>query len=264
MRPTKLFPTIFLIAIFTVSITNISFTLAGYDTDPTGDEGGNSMVDITRIDVAVTYHSPPTDDEVILKITLADELIFDENTSGLLYAYNFFIDTDLSTNSNTSLLTVSDYEYHANLLISWSSDQWFYHSYLMATRYYYTGDGQGKTMGTYYWNPNTDSWQGTDPQLEVAVISGNTVSWDVTHAIFREQPIGTGYVIQGAASTNYNLNTAMDYAKASGWVDEFDNMCVNPGSNTSTPSLPAPGVLFSIVFIGLLTSGLAIIKKRKN
>ncbi|MHA1586010.1 MAG: hypothetical protein ACTSUW_01630 [Candidatus Heimdallarchaeota archaeon] len=267
MKRFKIIPMAFLLSLFAISLLNVNLTLAGYETDPTGDAGGNGMIDITRIDVEVSYHSHPEDDDVILKITLADELIFDENTSGIIYAYHFWVDTDLSTNSNTSEITTADYEYHASLLINWASGQWHYHSYIFASRYYYTGDGQGKTNGAFYWNKNTDSWQGTDPDLAVAVISGNTVSWDVTGVIFRQQPIGTGYLIQGAVSTNYNLNTGKDYAKESGWVGEFTNLCEYPSSTPSgTPSLPFPGFGFLVSFmtIGLVASSAYIFYKRKK
>ena len=119
-------------------------------------------------------------------------------------------------------------------------------------------------MGTFWWNPNTDSWQGTDPGLEVGEIIGNTVQWDVTSAIFREQPIGTGYVIQGVAGAWYGF-ALKDIGPNSGWCDEFDNVCPTPPTSTGTPSIPLPGFgfLISFVAIGLVAASVFIIKRRK-
>ncbi|MHA1462076.1 MAG: hypothetical protein ACTSQ0_03300, partial [Candidatus Heimdallarchaeota archaeon] len=104
------------------------------------------------------------------------------------------------------------------------------------------------------WNPNTDTWQSSDPELEVGEVVGNTIIWDVTGAIYREQPIGTGYVIQGVASASFGL-VVKDRATESGWVDEFDNMCVPPSTSSTTPTNPFP----SIGIIGTLTALLFVI-----
>ncbi len=253
----------FLLTLFAFSLLNINLTLAGYETDPAGDAGGIGSSDITRVDVSVSYHSVPEDDEIILKITLAEEITINESASFNWFDYNFYVDTSLTTNTNTSELTTDDYEYQAHLGRKLSGSTWTNTSSLFCTRYYYTGDGQGKTLGAFYWNSNTETWQSSDPELEVGEVIGNTIVWDVTGAIYREQPIGTGYVVQGVATTAYNLNVK-DQATESGWVDEFDNVCVPPTSSTpTTPSLPSIGFLYSIVFIGLVASSITIIRKRK-
>lgn len=238
--------------------------MAGYETDPTGDADGIDICDITRVDVLVSYNSHPTDDEITLKITLAEDLYFNSSNTGW-YDYNFLVDTSLTTNSNTSELADTDYEYFAHMDRRYLAGTWYNHTYLMATRYYLTNDGSAKTMGNFWWNPNTDTWEGSDPVIDFAVISGNTVSWDVTGAIFREQPIGTGYVVQGVARTSFGLNVK-DQATESGWVDEFDNLCEYPYTNTSgTPSLPFPGFEFLISFsaIGFVATAVFIIRRRK-
>ncbi|NHJ49174.1 MAG: hypothetical protein FK733_15405 [Asgard group archaeon] len=268
MKSSKLFPLIFILIISSLSIANFTFTIAGWETDPTGDADGINACDITRIDVEVTYHSHPTDDEVLLKTTLLEAPLMDENHT-VRYDYNFYVDTSLSDNPDTTDLWGLDgsdiYEYIAHLDCRWVSESWLNTSYLMCTRYYYTGDGAGKTMGTFWWNPNSDTWEATNPGLEVGVVIGNQIVWDVTHAIHREQPIGTGYVIQGAANAGYGFSVK-DYAKASGWVDEFDNCCPTPSSGTNTPSFSLPGFGFvsSIVFLGLLVSSISIIRKRRK
>lgn len=254
MRRFKIIFTGLLLSMFIFSFINTDFTLAGYQTDPTGDAGGIGACDITRVDVDVTYHSPPTDDEVILKITLAEEITLNESATFDWFDYNFYVDTSLTTNTNTAELTSDDYEYRAYLGRKYtnSTGVWSNTSSLSCTRYYYSdGDGQGKTTGAFYWNPNTNSWQSSDPELDVGEVVGNTIIWDVTGAIYREQPIGTGYVIQGVATAAYNLNVR-DRATESGWVDEFDNMC-GPGPTTSTNSTP------SIAFIGTFTSLLFVL-----
>ncbi|MHA1156729.1 MAG: hypothetical protein ACTSQK_11535 [Candidatus Heimdallarchaeota archaeon] len=257
MRRSKIILTGLILVLFIFSSVNISFTLAGYQTDPAGDADGIGACDITRIDVEVTYHSPPTDDEVLLKITLAEEITLNESLTFNWFDYNFFVDTSLTTNTNSSELTSDDYEYRAHLGRKHNNNTgvWTNTSSLFCTRYYYSdGDGSGKTMGTFYWNPNTDTWQSSDPELEVGEVVGNTIIWDVTGAIYREQPIGTGYVIQGVASASFGL-VVKDRATESGWVDEFDNMCVPPSTSSTTPTNPFP----SIGIIGTLTALLFVI-----
>ncbi len=266
MKRFKIIPMAFLFTLFAFSLLNINLTLAGYETDPTGDADGIGSCDITRIDVAVSYYSHPTDDEITLKITLAEEITLNESNTYNWFDYNFYVDTSLSTNTNTSELDDTIYEYRAHLGRKHNNNTgvWTNTSSLLCTRYYYTGDGSGKTMGSFYWNPVTEAWQSTNPESEVGEVIGNTIVWDVTGAIYREQPIGTGYVVQGVATTSYGLYVK-DRALESGWVDEFDNCCPTPSYNTTptTPSLPSIGFLFSIVFIGLVASSIVIIRKRK-
>jgi len=264
MKPFKLLSTIFIFTILAFSFTNTSFVLGGYETDPAGDADGYDSCDIIQVNVDVDYNSPE-DDEIILKITLADNITVNDSLTFNWYDFNFYVDTSLSTNSNTSDLLTMDgpdiYEYRAHLSLYCSSGSWSNSSYLYATRYYYTGDGQGKTMGDYYWNPNTESWQETDPGLDVAEVIGNTIVWDVTGAIYREQPIGTGYVVQGAVSTSFGW-IVRDIAKESGWVDEFDNCCVYP-TGSSTPLFPAAGFLASFAFLAAVTLITIVYKKKR-
>ncbi|MBN1329847.1 MAG: hypothetical protein JXA54_10270 [Candidatus Heimdallarchaeota archaeon] len=260
MRQLKFITPIFMFVILASSFVNFNYTTAGYENDPTGDAGGFNACDITRIDVDVTYHHPE-DDEVILKITLLEAPLMDENHT-IRYDYNFFIDTSLSLNTNTSTLTDDIYEYRAHLDCRWVSDAWLNTSWIMATRFYLTGDGSSPVMGTFWWNANTYSWQGSLPDVECGQVVGNTIVWDVTGAIFREQPIGTGYVIQGAANAAYGL-VARDFAKETGWVDEFDNMCVYP-SSSGTPSLPSVGIIISFIFIGIITTSITTISKKRK
>ena len=254
--------------LFALTLLNINFSLAGYEEDPTGDADGINACDITQVNVDVSYHSPPVDDEVTLKIILLEAPLIDENHT-IRYDYNFYVDTSLSDNSNTTDLWglggTDIYEYIAHLDCRWVSESWLNSSYLMCTRYYYTGgDGGTKVDGSFFWNPNTESWQASDPGLPVGEVIGNTIVWDVTSAIYREQPIGTGYVIQGVANAAYGF-VVRDYATHSGWVDEFDNMCTLP-TGTTTPTLPFPsiGVILSMAFLSLIIGTVQIIKRRKK
>lgn len=266
MKQSNIIAITFLLTFFAFSMLNIGLSSGGWETDPTGDAGVYSSCDITKVNVDVTYHSHPEDDDITLMITLAQEITI--NTSSLYswFDYNFYVDTSLSDNTNTSELTDQDYEYRAHLGRKYNNDTgvWTNTSSLYCTRYYYTGDGLGKTMGSFYWNPNTDSWQATNPELEVGQVIGNTIVWDVTSAIYREQPIGTGYVVQGVATASYNLNVK-DVALESGWVDEFDNCCPTPGTSTptGTPTLPSIGFLFGIVSISLTALSVGIIRNRR-
>ena len=269
MKSIKLISSLFLISLFILSLSNLGYVAAGYEEDPTGDADGYGACDITRVDVLVSYHSHPVDDDITLKITLAEEITINASLTFNWYDYNFFVDTSLSTNSDSSeleFLNGSDiYEYRAHLGRKWTSGVWTNTSSLTCSRYYFTGDGQGKTMGAFYWNPNTQSWVGSDPGLEVGEVIGNTIVWDVTGAIYREHPIGTGYLVQGVANAAFGVNVK-DRATESGWVDEFDNLCEYPYSTTTTPpSLPFPGFgfLFSFIAIGLVALSTIIIRKKK-
>lgn len=263
MKRFKIIPLTFLLTLLAITLTNTSVVLSGYETDPAGDADGIAGCDITQINVDVDYNYPE-DDEIILKITLAEEIELNLSKSFNWFDYNFYVDTSLSTNTNTSELTSDIYEYRAHVGRKYtnSSGLWSNTSSLIAQRYYYTGDGQGKTMGTYYWNPNTDTWVGSDPGLEVGQVIGNTVVWDVTGAIYREHPIGNGDVVQGVATTAYNLNVK-DCALESGWVDEFDNMCVAPTTGTTTPLFPATGLIASFAFLASVAIITTILKKKR-
>ena len=264
MKRFKIIPLTFLLTLLAISLTNTSVVLSGYETDPTGDADGIIGCDITQVNVDVDYNSPE-DDEIILKITLAAALELNTSLTFNWFDYNFYVDTSLSTNSNTSLLTDDIYEYRAHLGRKHSNNSgvWTNTTSLICSRYYYTGDGQGKTMGTFYWNPNTENWEGSDPEIDFGEVIGNTIVWDVTGAIYREQPIGGGYLVQGVGTTAYGL-VVRDRALESGWVDEFDNMCVYP-SSTGTPTFPfpAPGLIASFAFLASVAIITTIIKKKR-
>ncbi len=264
MKHFKIIPLTFLLTLLAISLTNTSVVLSGYETDPAGDAGGVIGCDITQVNVDVDYNSPE-DDEIILKITLVAKLELNTSITFNWFDYNFYVDTSLSTNPDTSLLTDDIYEYRAHLGRKHNNNTgvWTNTSSLHCTRYYYTGDGQGKTLGTFYWNPNTENWVGSDPELEVGELIDNTIVWDVTGAIYREHPIGNGDVVQGVATTAYGLSVK-DRALESGWVDEFDNMCVAP-TDTNTPSLPfpAPGLIASFAFLASVAIVTTILKKKR-
>jgi len=192
MKRFKIIPLTFLLTLLAISLTNTSVVLSGYETDPTGDADGIIGCDITQINVDVDYNSPE-DDEIILKITLAAALELNTSITYNWFDYNFYVDTSLSTNSNTSLLTDDIYEYRAHLGRKHNNNTgiWTNTSSLLCTRYYYTGDGQGKTLGSFYWNPNTENWVGSDPGIDFGEVIGNTIVWDVTGAIYRELELFT-------------------------------------------------------------------------
>ena len=263
MKYKKLALSLFLSSIFLLSLVNVGLTLAGYQTDPTGDADGINACDITRVDVLVDYNSHPVDDVITLKVTLAEAPLMDENHT-IRYDYNFWVDTSLSDSPDTTTWSSDVFEYRAHLVCRWVSDQWINESQLIANRYYLTSDGSAKVEGTFYWNPNTDSWVASDPGLEVGEVIGNTIVWDVTGAIYREQPIGTGYVVQGVGNAAYGL-IVKDIGPNSGWCDEFDNCCVAPTSNTGTTTNTSPniGVILSVVFLGFVAAGTNIIRRKK-
>ncbi|MHA1125204.1 MAG: hypothetical protein ACTSO7_04345 [Candidatus Heimdallarchaeota archaeon] len=263
MKPFKLLSTIVIFTLLAISLNSTSLVLGGWETDPAGDADGYDSCDILQVNVDVDYNDPE-DDEIILKITLADNITKNDSLTFNWYDFNFYVDTSLSTCNMTEILGMDGgdvYEYRAHLSLYCTSGNWVNSSYLYATRYYYTGDGQGKTMGDFYWNPNTESWQGTDPGLDVAEVIDNTIVWDVTGAIYREQPIGTGYVVQGAVSTSFGW-VVRDTSHASDWIDEFDNCCEIP-TGSSTPLFPAPGIIASFAFLAA-ASLITIVYKKKR
>ena len=221
MRGKKLVFGLIIQLIITFSLFSLNFSQAGYLTDPTGDAGGINACDITQVDILVSYNSLPVDDDITLKITLLEAPLMDVSHT-IRYDYNFRLDTNLSSVPDTTTWSSEVFEYVAHLDCRWVSDTWLNTSYLLANRYYLTSDGSAKVMGTYYWNPNTDTWQASNPDLEVGEVIGNTVQWDVTSAIFREQPLGTGYLIQGVAGAWYGF-ALKDIGPNTGWCDEFDN-----------------------------------------
>ena len=242
---------------FIISYVNISFTIAGWDTDPTGDSD-LAMCDIIRLDVDPDY----------MKITVADTIVMNDTMSGLLgigLDYNVWIETSQYDDTADLTWDTANYEYIAHLSCKWISDAWVNTSYLQATRYYRESDGGAKTEGTFYWNKATSSWQETDPEQDIATIAGTVITWNTAGAIYRDQPLGTGYVVQGIANANHLL-TLKDIGPNNHLVDEFDNMCVPPSTSTTTPTnpLPSPGFILSIIFLTFGVSGIMLIRKRRK
>ena len=72
MKRFKIIPLTFLLTLFAFSLLNINLTLAGWQTDTTGDADGIGSCDITKTEVEVTYYSHPTDDVIILFLMISD------------------------------------------------------------------------------------------------------------------------------------------------------------------------------------------------
>ena len=257
MRRKNILSTVILLFIFIISFINISFTIAGWDTDPIGDSDF-AICDITRLDVDPDY----------MKITVDETIVMNESLSGFLgigFAFHVWIETSQLDDTADLTWDTENYEYYAHINCKWISDTWQNYSFLQATRYYRESDGGPKTEGTFYWNIQTDSWQATDPEQNVATIEGKTITWDTEGAIYRDQPLGTGYVIQAISYSNY-LGVNKDIGPNNHLVDEFDNMCVQPSSNTSSPTNPLPnaGFILSMVFLAIGISSITQIRKRRK
>lgn len=154
------------------------------------------------------------------------------------------------------------YEYVAHFDCRWNGSHWLNTSYLYSFRYYLTSDGSDKVLGNFWWDGS--SWVGSAPDTDIAVIEGKYITFDIDGAIHREQPLGTGYVIQGVANTS-NLTT-VDIAPNSGWVDEFDNMCEPPnGNDTETNGTPFSysAFLISLILLGIISTGITNSSKQK-
>ncbi len=255
MRHSKLTFTGLLLFLFIFSSVNISFTLAGWDTDPTGDSDF-SICDITRLDVDPDY----------MKITVAGTIVMNESLAGALgigFAFNVWIETSQYDNTADLTFSTDNYEYRAHINCKWISDAWQNNSFLMATRYYRESDGGTKTEGTFYWNIQTSAWQVSDPEQDIATIEGNTVTWDTDGAIFRSQPLGTGYVVQGIANSYYLL-ALKDIGPNNHLVDEFDNMCgPPPTSTTPTNPLPTIGIIGTLTALLFVISIVGLYRKKK-
>jgi len=250
MKPQRILLLTFCTLLLGTTIANFQLAFAGWKTDPTGDVT-KSYVDITKVTISKTT----------LQIELAASPYYNDSNQNLWRDYNIWIDTSNEDDSpDTTSWSQEVYEYNAHFNCRYSGGQWLNTSYLWAFRYYLTQDGGSKITGSYFWDG--DSWVGSDPNVDLAVVSGNTITFNIDGAIFREQPLGTGYVIQGVANSGMNLQLE-DIAPDYGWVDEFDNMCIPPSSNTSNP-LPAPGLLLSTVFLSIVVSTAIILKKKKT
>jgi len=239
-----------MLTLLAISSISIDPAIAGWQTDALGDSE-IAICDITKLDVSKEE----------MKITLA-QAPFLNSTNTTRLDYNVWVETSQLDDTADLTWDSANYEYVCHLTCRWLSDAWINESYIMAHRYYRTADGSAKVEGTFYWNPVSDTWEASNPSLEVAVIIGNTIVWDVTGAIFRAQPLGTGYVVQGISNANYGFSLK-DIGPNNNLVDEFDNMCEPPTSSSGTPSLPATGVIISMVFLAVATIGASIIRKRK-
>ena len=241
---------LFSVMLFSVAFSNVDFSYAGWEVDPVGDVP-KAYLDITNMTISKNY----------LELTLNAEPYFNDSEVNWRF-YNIWIDTSMEdTNPDTSTWGTDVYEYVAHFDCRWNGDQWINNSYINAFRYYLTADGSAEVTGSFFWDGN--NWVGSDPNIDLAVVSGSTISYDTEGALFREQPLGTGYVIQGVANTS-NLTT-VDIAPNNGWLDEFDNLCVEPEPTdpepTNTP-FSILGVLFGIALLGMI--GSSIIKTRKR
>jgi hypothetical protein len=257
MKRFKIIPLALMLTLLAIPIFSTKPAAAGWLTDPLGDTL-LAKCDITRLDVSKEE----------MKITLASAPYLDENNTVRL-DYNVWVNTDTydddSTSSDEADLTWSSdfYEYLCHLTCRWSGGTWINESRIEAYRFYQTADGSATVDGHFYWNPNTENWQASDPVVDCAVISGNTIIWDVTGAIYRYDYLGTGYPIQGIATTGYGL-MLNDTGPNLYMVDEFDNMCSQP-TGTNTPTLPfsATSFIVSLAFLATITMVSVIIKKKR-
>lgn len=226
-------------------------TLAGWTNDTVGDTTKTYM-DITKLVISKSE----------LTIILNENPYYNDTDVNWRF-YNIWIDTDMQdTNPNTTVWSTDMYEYVAHFDCRWNGAQWINNSYLNAFRYYLTSDGSAEVEGSFYWDGN--NWVGTDPDIDLAVITGKNITFNIYGAIHREQPLGTGYVIQGVASTSNG--TIEDIAPNYGWLDEFDNMCELPEDNDDDPTVPTPfpnvEFLVVLIFFGYMIAIVRNIKKR--
>jgi hypothetical protein len=211
------------------------------------------------LDVIQSVYSAGETSNTELKITLVSSP-YNLTGPSSWHFYNIWVDT---SNEHTSpVYTWNDtvYEYIAHFDCRYSTDHWINTSYLKANRYYLTGDGSAKVEGTFWWNSQTDTWESSDPNLDIATVVNNTISFDIDGAIYREQPLGNGIVVQAVANAGF-FGDVRDIGPDSGWVDEFDNMCNLP-TGTPTNPFPAPGFIASFLFLAFIVVGLTI-RKRK-
>ncbi|MHA1345893.1 MAG: hypothetical protein ACTSVO_05430 [Candidatus Heimdallarchaeaceae archaeon] len=250
MQKRKLAFFLFAFTLFSVALFNVDFSYAGWEVDPIGDVP-KAYLDITNMTISKNY----------LELTLNADPYYNDSDVNWRF-YNIWIDTSMEdTTPDTSTWSTDVYEYLAHFDCRWNGDQWINNSYINAFRYYLTSDGSAEVTGSFFWDGN--NWVGSDPNIDVAVVSGSTISYDTEGALFREQPLGTGYVIQGVANTS-NLTT-VDIAPNYGWLDEFDNLCVPP-DNTDPETTPTPfsifGLLFGVILLGIIGSSISKTRKR--
>lgn len=242
----------FTATLFSLTLFNVSFSNAGWATDPVGDVP-KAYLDITNMTISKNF----------LELELNANPYYNDSGEINWRFYNIWIDTSMEdTNPDTSTWSTDVYEYVAHFDCRWNGDQWINNSYINAFRYYLTSDGSAEVTGSFFWDGN--NWVGSDPNIDVAVISGNTIAFDTEGALFREQALGTGYVIQGVANTSNG--TTVDIAPNNGWLDEFDNMCEPPDSTDPDPTDKTPfsifGLLFGIILLGIIGSSISEARKR--
>lgn len=238
-----------IIMVFLINTINTTPVYAGWGSDTIGD-ADEAYFDITKLTISKTE----------LTITL-NENPYLNNTGHTWKFYNVWVDTSMEDiYPNTTHWPQDEYEYQAHFDCRWNGSSWLNNSYIQAFRYYLTADGSAKVEGHFFWDGN--SWEGSDPDLDMAVVSGNNITFEVEGAIFREQPLGTGYVVQGVANAG-PLSPVADIAPNSGWVDEFDNMCEYPdSSNTTDLPMSTAGLLAGIGVLGVFIFNLKL-KRRK-
>lgn len=249
MQARKLAFFLFTMTLFSVALFNVDFSYAGWEVDPVGDVP-KAYFDITNMTISKNY----------LELTLNADPYYNDSDVNWRF-YNIWIDTSMEdTNPDTSTWSTEVYEYLAHFDCRWNGDQWINNSYINAFRYYLTSDGSAEVTGSFFWDGN--NWVGSDPNIDVAVVSGSTIAFDTEGALFREQPLGTGYVIQGVANTS-NLTT-VDIAPDYGWLDEFDNLCVEPEPEPEPTVTPFSylGFIFGIVLMGIIGSSISKARKR--
>lgn len=254
MRQQRIFFLLFTAIIFTMSFLNPNFTSAGWETDTVGD-ASKTYLDITNMTISKTN----------LQIELNENPYYNDSGEINWRFYNIWIDTSMGDdNPNTTIWSTDMYEYVAHFDCRWNGSHWLNNSYINAFRYYLTSDGSEKVLGSFWWDGN--NWVGSDPNIDIAVISGNNIAFEIDGAIHREQPLGTGFVIQGVANTSNG--TTVDIAPNHGWVDEFDNMCEAPEEEeeeeTETTPFSSLGFLLGFVLLGIIGSSIGNIKKWKK
>ncbi|MHA1867084.1 MAG: hypothetical protein ACTSXD_03395 [Candidatus Heimdallarchaeaceae archaeon] len=235
MKPFKvLFVFLFLLFLLMPIISNVE---AGYGYDPQGD-CENVNCDIIKLEVS----------EDILAISLVQTPKLNESDA-LIFFYNIWVDTsgeDYSPDTETWDPDHELYEYLAHFKWYYTNGEWLNESYLIAFNYYIDDEGE-KQEGVYYWNEELNKWQTENPEQYIAKANNATISFDVTGAIYREEPLGTGVVIQAVANAGSGL-TIDDIAPNNGWIDEFDNLCEPPSKNTTNTPIDFTVVLGALVF----------------
>lgn len=245
MKLPKYVSSTFFFFLLLFSLISFKFTIAGYKTDTVGDTD-LADIDITRLDV----------EGDLLKITLATTPEIDENEH-LFYTYNIFVDCD---GSETPEYDTSVYEYVAHFKWYYTGGMWRNDSYLMATRYWVDSDHQKHEDGVRWWDKELEQWLAVQPDQMTAEVSGNTISFDITTALYRIHYPHL-YFFQAWATAGVDLYTN-DTAPNSGWVDENSGMPpYSPNTNTSA-TLNSTGTLFGIVFIFIVASSIFERKKK--